>query len=119
MSTPGVSARLASVELSEKPMTTPATASAPKVFTPNRATRAEEASARPPMLSPDPSRRTLLVESLSGGCDGHDHCRAVCARQVPHHFLLPVRRRALSSSPTATKRFLLRLGSPRAATSSP
>ena len=35
MSTPGVSARLASVELSENPMTTPATASAPRVFRPD------------------------------------------------------------------------------------
>ena len=38
-STPGVSARLASVELSEKPMTTPATASAPNVLAPTARVR--------------------------------------------------------------------------------
>ena len=43
-STPGVSARLASVELSEKPMTTPATASAPSVFAPNTRVRFSRAA---------------------------------------------------------------------------
>ena len=60
-STPGVSARFTSVELSEKPMTTPATASAPRV----RARVLVECSSRSPADRPERLDHTVRVEELS------------------------------------------------------
>jgi hypothetical protein len=67
--TPGVSARFTSVELSEKPITTPATASAPNVLAPSRRLGADSSASAPPLtiaLRPLPTTNTGPIPKVPG-----------------------------------------------------
>lgn len=80
----GVSARFTSVELGEKPMTTPATASAPNVLAPSRRVGADGASA-PPLtiaLRPLPTKNTG-PNPEGAGPDVVDHDAGVGGQRSP------------------------------------